>query len=91
MNKGELISHMASESGLTKADAERALNSFMGGVTQSLGKGDDVQLIGFGTFTISHRSARKGRNPQTGEEIQIKASKAPVFKASKALKETVNK
>jgi len=91
MNKGELIAKIAEESKLTKKAAEAALDAFTSAVTGALKKGDKVQLVGFGTFEVRQRAARKGRNPQTLEEIKIPASKAPVFKAGKALKETVNK
>ncbi|MBR5227210.1 MAG: HU family DNA-binding protein [Clostridia bacterium] len=91
MNKGELIAKIAEESKLTKKAAEAALDAFTSSVTGALKKGEKVQLVGFGTFEVRHRAARKGRNPQTKEEIKIPASKAPVFKAGKALKETVNK
>ncbi len=91
MNKGELIAKIAEESKLTKKAAEAALDAFTSSVTDALKKGEKVQLVGFGTFEVRHRAARKGRNPQTKAEIKIPASKAPVFKAGKALKETVNK
>ena len=91
MNKGELIAKIAEESKLTKKAAEAALDAFVSSVTGALKKGDKVQLVGFGTFEVRKRAARKGRNPQTKAEIKIPASKAPVFKAGKALKETVNK
>ncbi len=91
MNKTELVASMAQRSGLTKKDAEKGLNAFFESVQQALVEGDRVQLIGFGTFEVKERSARKGRNPQTGEEIDIPASKAPGFKAGKALKDAVNK
>lgn len=90
MNKQDLISAIATKSGATKKDTEVMVNSFVEVVTESLKKGERVQLVGFGTFDVRNRAARKGRNPQTGEEIKIKASKAPVFKAGKALKDTVN-
>jgi DNA-binding protein HU-beta len=89
MNKGELVDAIAKEAGLTKADAGSALNAFIGAVTGSLKKGDSVQLIGFGTFSISKRAARTGRNPQTGKEIKIAAKKVAKFKAGKALADTV--
>ena len=89
MNKGELVDAIAKEAGLTKADAGSALNAFIGAVSGSLKKGDSVQLIGFGTFSISARAARTGRNPQTGKEIKIAAKKVAKFKAGKALAETV--
>jgi len=91
MNKGELIAKIAEESKLTKKAAEAALDAFVSSVEGALKKGEKVQLIGFGTFEVRQRAARKGRNPQTKAEIKIPASKAPVFKAGKALKETVNK
>ena len=91
MNKGELIAKIAEESKLTKKAAEAALDAFVASVQGALKKGDKVQLVGFGTFEVRKRAARKGRNPRTKEEIKIPASKAPVFKAGKALKETVNK
>ena len=91
MNKSELIAAMAAKTGETKKDAEAALNSFVNVVTEALVKGEKVQLGGFGSFEVRKRAARKGRNPQTKEEIKIPASKAPVFKAGKALKELVNK
>ena len=91
MNKGELIAKIAEESKLTKKAAEAALDAFVASVEEALKKGDTVQLVGFGTFEVRQRAARKGRNPQTKAEIKIPASKAPVFKAGKALKETVNK
>jgi DNA-binding protein HU-beta len=89
MNKGELIDAIAKDAGLTKADAGNALNAFVTNVTGSLKKGNNVQLIGFGTFSISNRAARAGRNPQTGATIQIKAKKVAKFKAGKALADTV--
>ena len=90
MNKTELIEQMASKSGLTKKNAEAALNAFIESVSEQLAKGDKVSLVGFGTFEVSERAAREGRNPQTGETMKIAASKAPKFKAGKALKDTVN-
>ena len=91
MNKAELIAAIAAKTGDTKKAAEASLNAFVEAVTESLVKGDKVQLVGFGSFEVRKRAARKGRNPQTKEEIKIPASKAPVFKAGKALKELVNK
>ncbi|MBE6082229.1 MULTISPECIES: HU family DNA-binding protein [Tissierellales] len=92
MNKAELVSSIAEKSNLTKKDTENALNAFMKVVEEALAKGDKVQLVGFGTFEVRERKAREGRNPRNPEEvIQIPASKAPVFKAGKALKEIVNK
>jgi DNA-binding protein HU-beta len=91
MNKAELISKIAEESKLTKKAAETALDAFVTSVEGALQNGEKVQLVGFGTFEVRERAARKGRNPQTKAEIKIPASKAPVFKAGKALKELVNK
>ena len=91
MNKSDLIAAIAAKTGSTKKDAEATLNAFVDVVTESLVKGDKVQLVGFGSFEVRKRAARKGRNPQTKEEIKIHASKAPVFKAGKALKDLVNK
>ena len=91
MNKAELIAKIAEESKLTKKAAETALDAFVTSVEGALQKGEKVQLVGFGTFEVRQRAARKGRNPQTKAEIKIPASKAPVFKAGKALKELVNK
>ena len=91
MNKAELIAKIAEESKLTKKASEAALDAFVASVQGALKKGDKVQLVGFGTFEVRQRAARKGRNPQTKEEIKIPASKAPHFKARKALKELVNK
>lgn len=91
MNKAELIKAMADETQLTQKDVEKVLNSFVNQVSSALAKQDKVQLIGFGTFETRKRSARTGRNPQTGEELKIKASTVPAFKSGKALKEKVNK
>ena len=91
MNKSDLIAAIAAKTGSTKKDAEATLNAFVDVVTDSLVKGDKVQLVGFGSFEVRKRAAIKGRNPQTKEEIKIPASKAPVFKAGKALKDLVNK
>ncbi|MTI46488.1 HU family DNA-binding protein [Sporosalibacterium faouarense] len=92
MNKASLVANMAEKSGLTKKDAESALNAFMKSVEEALMNEEKVQLVGFGTFEVRHRKAREGRNPRNPEQvIQIPASKAPVFKAGKTLKETVNK
>lgn len=91
MNKSELVAAMAEKGELTKKDAEKALNAFIETVTEALTEEERVQLVGFGTFEVRHRAERKGRNPQTREEIIIPASKAPVFKAGKALKDSVNK
>ena len=89
MNKAELISAVAEKSELTKKDAEKAVNALVSVITETLAKNEKVQLVGFGTFEVRERAERKGRNPQTKEEIIIPASKAPVFKAGKALKESV--
>ena len=91
MNKSDLIAAIAAKTGDTKKNAEASLNAFVEAVTDSLKKGDKVQLVGFGSFEVRKRAARKGRNPQTGAEIKIPASKAPVFKAGKALKDAVHK
>ena len=91
MNKSDLIAALAAKTGSTKKDAEATLNAFVDVVTETLVKGDKVQLVGFGSFEVRKRAARKGRNPQTKEEIKIPASKAPVFKAGKDLKYLVNK
>lgn len=92
MNKAELITSMAEKAGLTKKDAEVALNAFMGSIEEALVSGEKVQLVGFGTFEVRQRKARTGRNPRNPEQvIQIPASKAPVFKAGKSLKVSVNK
>jgi len=91
MNKAELIAAVAAKTGATKKSAEEAVNAFVEVVTETLQKGDKVQLVGFGSFEVIKRAARKGRNPQTKEEIKIPASKAPKFKAGKALKDLVNK
>ena len=91
MNKAELIAAVAAKTGDTKKAAEEAVNAFVEVVTNALKEGEKVQLVGFGSFEVRKRAARKGRNPQTKEEIKIPASKAPVFKAGKALKELVNK
>ena len=90
MNKAELIAAIAAKTGETKKSAEASVNAFVDVVTAALVKGDKVQLVGFGSFEVRKRAARKGRNPQTKEEIKIPASKAPVFKAGKALKDLVN-
>lgn len=90
MNKTELVSAMAEKAGLSKKDAEAALKAFTDVIAEELKKGEKIQLVGFGTFEVSERSARTGRNPQTGEEMKIPASKSPKFKAGKALKDLVN-
>ena len=91
MNKSDLIAAIAAKTGETKKSAEASVNAFVEVVTKALTKGDKVQLVGFGSFEVRKRAARKGRNPQTKEEIKIPASKAPVFKSGKALKDLVNK
>lgn len=91
MNKGDLINHIAQDAELTKAQAEKAINSFTNAISATLKKGENVTLVGFGTFSVSERSARKGRNPQTGEVLKIKAKKSAKFKAGKALNEIVAK
>lgn len=90
LNKAEMIQHMASETGLTQTEAKKALEVFLDCVSQTLKKGEEVRLMGFGTFGVQSSKARVGRNPRTGETIQIAASKKPVFKAGKELKDTVN-
>ena len=90
MNKQELIENIAASADITKAAAGRALDSMIDSITGSLKNGDSVVLVGFGTFSVRDRAARMGRNPQTGEEIQIKAARVPAFKAGKALKDAVN-
>ena len=89
MNKNELIDAIAEEADLSKASAGRALDAALGAITAALKKQDTVSLVGFGTFSVKHRAAREGRNPRTGETIQIGASSAPAFKAGKALKDAV--
>ncbi len=90
MNKGQLVDKIAESADITKASAGRALDSLMAAITSELAGGGDVALVGFGTFKVSARAARKGRNPQTGAEIQIAASNVPNFKAGKALKDSCN-
>lgn len=90
MNKAELIAAMAEKAELSKKDSEKALKAFIDVVTDELVKGEKIQLVGFGTFEVSERPAREGRNPQTGATMEIKASKAPKFKAGKALKDMIN-
>mgnify|MGYP000835763849 FL=1 len=91
MNKTELVAAMADKTELSKKDAEAALKAFTDVVAEELKKGEKIQLVGFGTFEVSERAAREGRNPTTGATIKIPASKAPKFKAGKALKDAVNK
>ena len=90
MNKTELVAAIAEKAELSKKDAEKALKAFTETVAETLQNGDKVQLIGFGTFEVAERAARTGKNPRTGEAIQIAASKVPAFKAGKALKDVVN-
>ncbi len=90
MNKSELVDAIASGAGLSKADAGKALDSTVAAITDALKGGEQVSLVGFGTFAVKARAARTGRNPQTGKEIQIAASNVPGFKAGKALKDAVN-
>lgn len=90
MNKGDIIDAIANGAGLTKADSGRALEALITAIEKALKKGDTVSIIGFGTFSVRKRAARKGRNPRTGAEIKIKASKTPAFKAGKALKDAIN-
>ena len=90
MNKTELTAAIAEQAGISKKDAEKALKAFTDVVADELKKGEKVQLVGFGTFEVAERKAREGRNPQTNEPMQIAASKAPRFKAGKALKDVVN-
>jgi DNA-binding protein HU-beta len=90
VNKSELIEAIAASADIPKAAASRALDAMIESVTESLKKGDSVALVGFGTFTVKERAARTGRNPQTGQPIDISAAKVPSFKAGKALKDSVN-
>ena len=90
MNKSELVEAIAASADIPKAAASRALDAMVESVTESLKQGDSVSLVGFGTFSVKERAARTGRNPQTGEPIQISAAKVPGFKAGKALKDAVN-
>lgn len=90
MNKSQLVDKIAADANISKAAAGRALDAIIGLVTDSLKGGDDVALVGFGTFTVRERAARTGRNPQTGKEIKIAAAKVPAFRAGKGLKDAVN-
>ena len=90
MNKADLVAAMAEKAGVSKKDAEASLKAFTDVVDEELKKGEKIQLVGFGTFEVSERAARTGRNPQTGAEMTIAASKAPKFKAGKALKDSLN-
>ena len=89
MQKSDLIEKIAGEAGISKAAADRALSALLNNITKAMKKGDRISLVGFGTFSISKRAARIGRNPQTGAEIKIKAKKVPKFSAGKSLKEAV--
>lgn len=89
MNKTDLVGQVAVKTGMTKKDVEKVVNAFFGTVEGTLKEGDKVQLVGFGTFEVRERKARKGRNPQTGQEIDIPATKVPAFKAGKALKDSI--
>jgi len=89
MNKADLVNHVADAAGLSKAAAGDAVEAVLGGITATLANGDAVSLVGFGTFSVADRAARTARNPRTGETIQVAASKAPKFKAGKALKDAV--
>ena len=91
MNKAELVAAIAAKTELSKKGSEKALKAFIDVVAEELKKGEKVQLVGFGTFEVAKRAAREGRNPQTGKSMKIAASKAPKFKAGKALKDVVNK
>ena len=90
MNKTELVAAVAEQADISKIDAEKVLKAFVDVVTEEMKKGEKVQLVGFGTFEVSERAAREGRNPQTGKTMKIEACKAPKFKAGKALKDAVN-
>jgi len=90
VNKSDLIDAIADSADISKSSAARALDTVVGSVQNALANGDSVSLVGFGTFSVKHRAARTGRNPQTGAEIQIAASNVPSFKAGKALKDAVN-
>jgi len=90
MNKTELVAAIAEKAGLSKKDAEGAVKAFTDTVAEQLKAGEKIQLVGFGTFEVAERAARTGKNPQTGEAIKIPASKAPKFKAGKALKDSIN-
>ena len=90
MNKSELIAAVAAKTGETKKNAEASINAMIDVIVETLASGDKIQFVGFGSFEVRERAARKGRNPQTGKEMKIAAKKAPVFKAGKALKDAVN-
>jgi DNA-binding protein HU-beta len=90
VNKNDLVAHVAETAEISKADAGKAVDAVFDGIIDALKKGDDVRLVGFGTFAVAERAASEGRNPRTGEKISIAASKQPKFKAGKALKDAVN-
>lgn len=90
MNKAELVAEIAKNTGLTKVDSDRVVEAFLNAIATTLKKGDDVRLVGFGTFSVSERKATEGRNPRTGETIKIAACKQPKFKAGKTLKDALN-
>ncbi len=90
MNKSDLIEHIAKEADLSKASAARALDAFVSGITETLKQGSEVSLVGFGTFAVADREARTGRNPKTGEALEIKAAKIPKFRPGKGLKDALN-
>lgn len=90
MNKNDLVAHVADSAGLTKNDATKAVDAVFDSITDALKGGDEVRLVGFGSFSVAERAASEGRNPRTGEKIMIAASKQPKFKAGKALKDAVN-
>ncbi len=90
MNKADLVASIASKSDMSRKDAERALNAMIESIQEALTRGEKVQLVGFGSFEVRERAARKGMNPQTGEEITIPASRVPIFRGGKALKDSIN-
>lgn len=90
MNKNEIVAKVAEKAGIKKCDAEKAVDAVISTITDALKQGDKVQIVGFGAFEVKHRAARVGRNPATGEPVEIPASKAPIFKAGKPLKDAVN-
>ena len=90
MNKNDLVAHVADSTGLSKGDAAKAVDAVFDGITGALKKGDEVRLVGFGSFAVAKRAATEGRNPRTGEKIRVPASNQPKFKAGKGLKESVN-
>lgn len=91
MNKAELVAEVAERSGLTKRDAEKAVNAVVESIEEALTKGEKVSLVGFGTFEVRERAARSGRNPRTGDTLQLAASRVPAFKAGKSLKENIGR